>query len=92
MSNTVVYKANPVISFKDEGEEGAVLYNPDTDKAIIINSVGAAIWRFIESPHSFKEIASMLVNNFSGVDIEQAQKDVDQFISSFEKGFIDEIS
>ena len=43
MSTSTSFKANPVISFKDEGDEGAVLYNPDTDKVVIVNTVGAAI-------------------------------------------------
>lgn len=92
MSITISFKANPAISFKDEGDEGAVLYNPDTDKVVIINAVGATIWRFIEQPRTEDEIVTMLTENFSAVDKVKAHEDLKQFIDGFEEGFIDEIS
>ncbi len=92
MTVPISFKANPVISFKDEGTEGAVLYNPDTDKVVIVNAVGAAIWQFIEQPRSADEIVSMLIENFSDVDADKAHEDLKQFIGGFEEGFIDEIS
>lgn len=92
MDPSAKYKTSPIISYKDEGDEGAVLYNPDIDKALIINSVGAAIWRFIEKPRTASEIVSMLTENFSGVDPEQARNELKQFLNDFEEGFVDEIS
>ena len=86
------YRANPVVSFKDEGDEGAVLYNPDTDKCVIINSAGSIIWRYLEEPRTFDEIISMLSERFSEVNIEIAREDLEQFINNFEVDFIDEIS
>ena len=92
MNSKRSYQANPVISFKDEGDEGAVLYNPDTDKVVIVNAVGAAIWQFIAQPGTADEIVSMLVDSFSGVDAEKAAEDLTRFIGGFEEGFIDETS
>ena len=92
MTKSIIYQANPVISFKDEGSEGAVLYNPDTDKVVIINAVGAAIWQFIEQPRTADQIVSMLTENFSDVDADKAHEDLKQFIGGFEEGFIDETS
>ena len=92
MSTQTSYKSNPIISFKDEGDEGAVLYNPDTDKVVIINAVGTAIWQFIEQPRTANKIVAMLIENFSEVDEVKAHEDLKQFIGGFEEGFIDEIS
>lgn len=92
MAEDTKYRANPVISFKDEGNEGAVLYNPDTDKCVIINAVGSAVWKYLEEPRTFDEIIFMLTESFSGVDTEKAQKDLEAFIEKFEDDFIDEIS
>ena len=86
------YKANPIVSFKDEGSEGAVLYNPDLDKCVIVNAVGAAIWLYIEEPKTNEEIISMLKNKFSGVAVEKAREDLIQFFCNLEEVFIDEIS
>ncbi len=92
MSGQTKYRANPVVSFKDEGDEGAVLYNPDTDKSIVLNAVGSIIWRFIEEARTSDEIISLLTENFSGVDTEQAREDLKEFINNFEEGFIDATS
>lgn len=92
MANQTKYKANPVVSFKDEGDEGAVLYNPDTDKCVIINPVGSIIWRYLEEPRTPDEIITMLSESFSDVDAEKAQEDLEEFINNFEEDFIYEIS
>ncbi len=92
MNNQVKYKANPVVSFKDEGDEGAVLYNPDTDKCVILNTVGATIWLYLEKPKTIEEIIAMIESRFSGVDAVKVQEDIEKFISNFEEDFIDEIS
>jgi len=86
------YKANPLVSFKDEGDEGAVLYNPDKDKCVIVNIVGASIWLYMEEPKTMEEIVSMLNEKFSGVDAKKAQEDLVKFLGSFEEGFIENIS
>ena len=92
MADLKRYKASPVVSFKDEGDEGAVLYNPDLDKCVIVNAVGAAIWLYIEEPKTNEEIISMLKNKFSGVDVKKAREDLIQFVCNLEKDFINEIS
>ena len=90
--NKKKYVVNSVVSFRDEGEEGAVLYNPDTDKCVIINSVGSIIWRYLESPKSYDEIVSMVVDSFSGVDTAKAKEDLERFIFNLGEDFIDETS
>ncbi len=92
MSPKTSYQANPVISFKDEGNEGAVLYNPDTDKVVVVNAVGAKIWLFLNEPRTFDGVVSMLIETYAEVDIEKAGEDVEKFISGFDEDFIDEIS
>ncbi len=91
MNNQIKYKANPVVSFKDEGNEGAVLYNPDTDKCVILNPVGAAVWLYLENPKTLDEIVLKLNEEFSGVDDLKAQEDLIQFIGSFGEDFICEM-
>jgi hypothetical protein len=92
MDKYLKYRANPIISFKDEGDEGAVLYNPDTDKCVIVNSIGSSIWLYLEEPRTTAEIVSMITSNYSGVDAAKAQEDLEFFVNNFEEGFIDEVS
>jgi len=89
MDGQTIFRTNPVVSFKDEGDEGAVLYNPDTDKSIILNPVGSEIWRFLEEPRTSDEIISMLSESYSGVDNIQAREDLEEFINKLKDDFID---
>jgi hypothetical protein len=92
MENAIKYQANPEVSFRDEGEEGAVLYNPDTDKSALMNATGARIWEFISEPKTVHEIAAMLVGSYSGIDTAQAREDALNFLNSFGENFVSEIS
>lgn len=85
------YQANPNVSFRDEGDEGAVLYNPDLDVSTITNATGGLIWGFIEKPRTLDEIAALLVKSYSGVELEEAKTDADNFINMLGEKFINEI-
>lgn len=92
MTRKTKYRANPVVSFRDEGDEGAVLYNPDTDQCVVLNFVGCAVWRYLEKPRTIDEIISLLYETFSGVKPEKVRNDLKQFINDLEENFINEIS
>jgi hypothetical protein len=86
------YQANPEVSYRNEGEDGAVLYNPDEDLSTIINATGALIWDFIEKPRMLDEIAAFLVETFSGVNLDTANIDAENFVNMLGEKFINEIS
>jgi hypothetical protein len=92
MANEIKYQANPDVSFRDEGEEGAVLYNPDIDKSTIMNATGGVIWRFIEEPKTLDEIACYLAESFSGVEPGRAWEDARIFLETLGANFINEVS
>ncbi len=85
------YQANPNVSFRDEGEEGAVLYNPDMDLSTIMNATGGLIWGFIEKPRTLDEIAAFLVKSFSAVEPETAKADAESFVKMLGENFINEV-
>ena len=41
------YQVNPVVSCGDE-EDGAILYNPDTDDSSVVNLSGRELWNFLK--------------------------------------------
>ena len=84
-------RINPVVSCGPE-EEGAILFNPDTDNTAIINFSGQLIWDFLENPHSVKEISCYLQEKYEEVSIEEAQEDVTRFIDSLKPDFLLEVS
>jgi hypothetical protein len=74
------YQANSVVSCGDEGDEGAILFNPDTDDTMIVNPTGRAVWAFLAAPRSMDEIAAHITATFRGVSAERAAQDAAQFI------------
>lgn len=84
------YQANPVVSCGTE-EDGAVLYNPDTDDTSMVNLTGRELWFFLKTAHSAGEIVEHLVQNYRDVSVEQATEDTNHFIESLAPDFLLEI-
>ncbi|UCG42936.1 MAG: PqqD family protein [candidate division WOR-3 bacterium] len=82
------YRANDVVSCVDEGEDGAMLYNPDTDESVLLNPSGLTIWTLLTSPRTIEEIAGHLAAANPGLTSEQARKDAEQFIQSVVPDFV----
>ena len=84
--------ANPVVSCRIEGEEGALLFNPDTDDTLLINPTGLSVWTFLAQPHTIDDIVSHLTMTFSGnLDRSAMKQDVETFICELAPDFISEV-
>lgn len=82
------YWANEVVSCVDEGEDGAMLYNPDKDDTVVLNPSGRGIWAMLTEPRTLDEIAVNLAAVYPDVTPEQARKDAEQFIRSLVPDFV----
>jgi hypothetical protein len=87
------YLANPDVSCRIEGpDDGALLYNPDTDKALVINPVGLTIWQFLNQPRTNAEIVGHLQTEYEGVPLDQVAQDLAAFFQKLlPGGFIGEV-
>ena len=56
--------ANPIVVLREEFDDWAVLYNPDTADAVGINPVGVAVWKWMDGKRSLDEIVSEIRSNF----------------------------
>ncbi len=79
------YAVNPVVSLRDE-DEGALLFNPDTDEVVLINETGRLIWDRIARPRTSAEISAYLAANTEGAT--HVQEDVERFIESLLPDFV----
>jgi len=86
----VRYIVNPDVSCREEGPEGALLYDPDTDRALVVNSTGLLIWRILEQPHTRDEVVATLMERCNHAPpLEEVRQDVDGFIAQLRsRGFI----
>ena len=89
---TGIFIADPVVSCRTEGEDGALLFNPDTDNTIMINSTGLSVWTFLAQPRTIDDIVSHLITLFGGnLDYSAVRQDVEAFIPELAPDFISEV-
>lgn len=87
--DTTQYIVNPDVSCREEGPDGALLFNPDTDDVLVINVTGLLIWRALAEPRTLQEVADRLLEQCKNVPEGEVAQDVGEFIEQLvEKGFI----
>jgi SynChlorMet cassette protein ScmD len=58
MSKEVV--ANPLMVLREEFDDWALLFDPDTGNAFGLNPVGVLIWKLLDGRHSLEDIEKEL--------------------------------
>ncbi len=80
--------ANPIVVLREEFDDWAVLFNPDTADAAAINPVGVAAWKLMDGQHSLDDIAESIQHSFSGVP-DVIGEHMTSFVSELaERGFV----
>ncbi len=80
--------ANPDVVLREEFDDWAVLFNPDSAVALGVNPIGVAIWKLLDGAHSLDDIIQVLGERYSEVP-ESVVDEVMDFISQLqERGFI----
>lgn len=93
MSEAKRYLANPDVSCREESpDEGAILFNPDTDAILVINPTGLLLWRALEQPRTPDDLVAHLLENCDDVPADQVTADVAAFLQALlPGGFIGEV-
>lgn len=80
--------ANPVAVLREEFDDWAVLFNPDTADAVGINPVGVAIWKLMDGQHTIDEAVTDIQEQFVNVP-GSAAEEIEAFIARMvEEGFV----
>ncbi len=80
--------ANPTVVLREEFDDWAVLYNPDTAEAFGTNPVGVAIWKLVNGRRDADQIAAAVAAQFEEAP-ETVEADVGQFLAQLsEHGFV----
>lgn len=82
------YVSNPVVSCGDEGDDGAVLFNPDTDDTVIINQTGRSVWEFLRTPQTLRAVASYLETQYQIGAAHRTADEVQAFLDTLVPGFV----
>ena len=87
MTGTRKAFANPAVVLREEFDDWAVLYNPDTAAASGINPVGVAIFKLLDGAHTLEQIVESIRAEFPGAP-ERVGDEVAAFIEGLvEKGY-----
>ena len=80
--------ANPVVVLREEFDDWAVLFNPDTAAAVGINPVGVAVWKKMDGKRSLNEIVLEIKTGFADAS-EAAREEITAFIDKLaEQGYV----
>jgi hypothetical protein len=76
-----VFKLHPDIVFREE-DEGAFLFNPQTDTLHCINPVGASVLKLCNGKNRFDRVCRLLEEEYDiDVSPERLQGDVETFLN-----------
>ena len=76
---------NPVVVLREEFDDWAILFNPDTAEAVGINPIGVALWKLMDGERSLKDLVEEVNHRFSDVP-DSAIEDMSRFVSELTQG------
>jgi SynChlorMet cassette protein ScmD len=80
--------ASPIVVLREEFDDWAVLFNPDTADAVGTNPVGVAVWKRMDGKRSIEDIVSEIKNSFEDTP-DSAFKEIAAFVNTLaESGFV----
>lgn len=88
MSRTDIPIASPIVVLREEFDDWAILFNPDTAAAMGINPVGVAVWKRMDGERSLKEIVLEVKTGFEDPP-DTAPEEITAFVDELaERGFV----
>lgn len=75
---------NPNVVLREEFDDWAVLFDPDTANAVGVNPVGVAIWKRLDGKHSLDQIAAEIREEFT-----ETPEKVDEDVAAFVQQLVD---
>jgi hypothetical protein len=80
---------NPDVVLREEDPDGALLFNPDTNQVLVLNSTGLFVWKHCDGSRDFKAILTAVKDAFDEVPEVEVMTEVKDFIAQLQtKGFI----
>jgi SynChlorMet cassette protein ScmD len=71
--------ANPLVVLREEFDDWAILFDPDTGNAFGLNPVGVFIWKRLDGKHAIEDIVKNLRENTEDVP-QEAESHLNEFV------------
>ena len=84
MTDPALPIANPLVVLREEFDDWAVLFDPETSNSVGINPVGVAIWKRLDGRHSLGQISGEIRGLFT-----EATGQVDEDVATFVRQLAD---
>jgi len=89
MNETARYAINPDVSCREEGPDGALLFNPDTNDVLVINITGLLIWQALNTPRTEAQVVAELKQRCHDVPEDAVAQDTHEFVERLlARGFV----
>ena len=80
--------ADPVVVLREEFDDWALLFNPDTKDTVGIDPVGVQIWKLMDGKHDVLMVIEEIKKRFADVP-ETVEQEVQSFVDDLvERGFL----
>ncbi len=80
--------ANPIVVLREEFDDWAVLFNPETAFALGTNPVGVAVWKQLDGRRSIEDIVEKIKSSFADSP-DAIAKEIVAFVDKLaENGFV----
>lgn len=83
-SNKEYPVANPMVVFRTEFDDWAILFDPDANKTFGLNPVCSFIWEKLDGKHTLRNILEEIRKEYDEVP-EEAPAQLNNFLSDLEK-------
>lgn len=80
--------ANPVVVLREEFDDWAVLYNPDSAQAVGLNPTAVKVWRLIDGRRSAAQIAAAATAGYVEVPPSATEEVLAQLEAFVADGFV----
>lgn len=88
MDTTQTPIANPAAVLREEFDDWAVLFNPDTADVVGVSPVGVAVWKLLDGKRTIADIVAEVRSQFSAVS-DTVEGEVSAFLADLaEEGFV----
>lgn len=71
---------NPEVVLREEDADGALLFNPDTNRIRVLNSTGAFVWNLCDGTRDLPAIVQAVKDGFEGAPEDEVEQHVRQFV------------
>jgi SynChlorMet cassette protein ScmD len=80
--------ANPLVVLREEFDDWAILFDPDSGDAHGLNPIGVFVWKLLDGKHTINDIIEEVKSSCEEVSLD-VNKDVNEFIEELTtKGLI----